>query len=688
MNILRLIKRAWNSLPLSDKNRWRVTRLLLEPALPFLKGSIIENAYLREKEWQSKRIRPFSGDPLPKLPSEEKPDIFIWAIIDWRYRIQRPQHLARGFAERGHRVLYISTSFVNTKRPGFELESLDDAGLLYNVRFHLKGRPLVYMAPANQNDTCRLKASIASLLAWTNSQVIISIVQHPYWHPLVRKLPNSHLIYDCLDHHEGFGNTGAEIAALEQSLLKEAEAVVTTSQFLYDIAATCNTNIALIRNAAEYEVFSTIPDSWYRAPQGQRVIGYYGAISEWMDLDLLDKLAQQYPDCLLLLVGADDSGAAHQRLAHLPNVLFTGEARYQDLPYYLYGMDVCLLPFLVTPLTLATNPLKIYEYLSAGKPVVSVKLPEITQFDGLVATAETHAEFLAQVGVALTEPESSEMAALRRAFASKHNWPRRVSDFEDVFDKLPEPLTSVIVVTYNNLELTRTCLDSLEQFTDYERMEIIVIDNASTDGTPDYLTAWQSTRPHCKIVLNKDNRGFSAANNQGLRLAQGEYFVLLNNDTEVTPGWLRTLMNHLRLDDTLGIVGPVTDNIGNEARIKINHKNSEQMREKARAYTLRHIGETFPMMTLAFFCVMMPRRTYEKVGPLDEGYGLGFFEDDDYCRRIEQAGLRIECAEDVFIHHHLAASFSKLGQGRQELLEKNRKIYEAKWGPWVPHRYR
>lgn len=690
MNILKLIKRAWNNLPLSDKNRWRVTRLLLEPALPFLKGSIIETAYLREKEWQSKKIRPFSGDPFPELPpaSAGKLDIIIWAVIDWRYRIQRPQHLARGFAERGHRVFYISTSFVNTRRPGFELESLDDAGRLYNVRFHLKGRPLVYMAPADQGDTAHLKASIASLLAWTNSQAIISILQHPYWLPLVRKLPNSHLIYDCLDHHEGFGNTGAGIAALEQSLLKEAEAVVTTSQFLYDLAATHNSNTALVRNAAEYDFFSKAPDSRYRAPEGQRVIGYYGAIAEWMDLDLLEKLARQYPDSLLLLVGADDCGTAHQRLSHLPNVLFTGEVLYQNLPYYLYGMDVCLLPFLVTPLTLATNPLKVYEYLSAGKPVVSVNLPEIAQFDGLIAAAENHDEFIARVGAALAAPQIPELAALRRAFAAQHTWPDRVSAFEDVFNQLPAPLASVIVVTYNNLELTQICLNSVENFSLYEKMEIIVVDNASTDGTHDYLTDWQSTRPHCKIVLNANNLGFAAANNQGLRLAQGEYLVLLNNDTEVTPGWLRTLMNHLRLDDSLGIIGPVTNNIGNEARIKISYKNAERMREKARAYTLRHIGETFPITTLAFFCVMMPRRTYEKVGPLDEEFGLGFFEDDDYCRRIEQAGLRIECAEDVFIHHHLAASFSKLGKGRQELLERNRKIYEAKWGPWTPHRHR
>ena len=115
----------------------------------------------------------------------------------------------------------------------------------------------------------------------------------------------------------------------------------------------------------------------------------------------------------------------------------------------------------------------------------------------------------------------------------------------------------------------------------------------------------------------------------------------------------------------------------------------EEMHGKAFAYTRRHIGGLFPLRTAAFFCVMMPRTTYNLVGCLDEVFGLGFFEDDDYCRRIEKAGLEIVCAEDVFIHHHLSASFDKLTNGeRSRLFDKNRAIYESKWGKWAPHVYR
>lgn len=688
MSLLKAIKRIWQALPLSEFWRWQITRLLLEPILPLIRGSVVCSAYLREKEWHGKSVRPFHGDAFPRLPEQEKPDIFIWGVIDWRYRIQRPQHLARVLSERGYRVFYLSTAFVNDRRPGFELEVMDAAGRLFNVRLHVKGRPRIYATAPAPEDLRRLKASIVELLTWSAGRSIISLVQHPYWTPLAEALPDSRLIYDCLDHHAGFDNTGADIARLEHWLLDNADAVLATSQWLRDFAATRNRNVFLIRNAAEFGHFATRPAEVFRDAAGRSVIGYFGAIAGWMDVDLLREVAQAFPKCLLLLVGADECGA-RQKLSGLKNVLLTGEVDYAKLPHYLHGMEVCLLPFRVVPLTLATNPVKIYEYLAAGKPVVAVDLPEMAHFGEGVTTAATRAEFVARIAELLAQPDDDgAKAAARRDYAAAHTWQRRGDDLVAVCQGLRQPLASIVVLTYNNLELTRSCLASLERHTDCGSFETIVVDNASTDGTQAFLRQWAEVRNDRRLILNDANAGFAAGNNQGLAIARGEYLVLLNNDTEVTQGWLPTLMGHLRRDSELGIVGPVTDNIGNEAKIALRYRDATEMHGKARRYTLAHMGERFPMRTLAFFCIMMPRRVYEKVGPLDESYGLGFFEDDDYCRRIERAGWRVACAEDVFVRHHLSASFGKLGKGRQELLERNRRIYEAKWGAWIPHKYR
>jgi GT2 family glycosyltransferase len=92
---------------------------------------------------------------------------------------------------------------------------------------------------------------------------------------------------------------------------------------------------------------------------------------------------------------------------------------------------------------------------------------------------------------------------------------------------------------------------------------------------------------------------------------------------------------------------------------------------------------------LAFFCVAIPRAVYNKVGPISEDYGLGFFEDDDYCKRIEQLGFKLGIVEDSFVHHHLSASFNKLkSEHRQKLMDTNKAIFEKKWGTWTPHKYR
>ena len=254
---------------------------------------------------------------------------------------------------------------------------------------------------------------------------------------------------------------------------------------------------------------------------------------------------------------------------------------------------------------------------------------------------------------------------------------------------IDEPLISIVVLTYNNLEYTRQCLHSLETHTDYDNVEVIVVDNASSDESPAFLAAWAEAGPRRRFIANDANLGFSAGNNVGLRVAKGEYLVMLNNDTYVTPGWLRTLRNQIRRHPQAGLVGPVTNNIGNEAKIDIVYGTMEEMVERAGVYTRAHAGQSFPVRTSAFFCVMISRQAYELVGGLDEQFGVGFFEDDDYCRRLEQNGLQRRCVEDAFVHHQLSASFNKLkAEVKQKLFEQNKALYEAKWGPWTPHGYR
>ncbi len=617
-----------------------------------------------------------------------KRDYFVWAVIDWHFRTQRPQHLARELAADGNRAFYISNNFIDDPLPGFSVEPLDADGRLFQIHLNVRGKPAIYHAAPDEPTAEQLRASMRELLAWTHSSRCVSLVQHPFWIEATSVLPNHRLAYDCMDHHGGFADNTQGVLAREEELINSADLLVVTSDWLRDEAGQHNPNCLMVRNACQYEHFSNRPSQVFKDPHGRNVIGYYGAIAEWFDFDLVEAVALRFPTHLVLLVGEDTAGG-QSKLQHLDNVQFVGEVSYATLPFYLYAFDVCLLPFKIIPLTLATNPVKVYEYLSAGRNVVSVDLPEMHQFGDLIRTADSTESFCDAVATALAAKPDPEMLARRQGFAATQTWSRRVADLSAGIDALKRPRVSVVVVTYNNLEYTRACLSSLELYSDYANMEVIVVDNASSDDTPAYLEEWRLGGADRQVILNTDNRGFAAANNQGLELADGEYLVMLNNDAYVTPGWIATLVSHMRRNPVLGMLGPVTNNIGNEARIEINYADMEAMLGAAGEYTRRHAGQLTPLHTAAFFCVMMPRRVYEKIGALDEAFGIGMFEDDDYCRRVQQAGWTIACADDVFIHHNLSASFNKIKhEKRQAMFEQNKAIYEAKWGSWVPHKYR
>lgn len=620
--------------------------------------------------------------------ARDRRDYFVWAVIDWHFRIQRPQHLARELAADGNRVFYISNNFIDDPTPGFRVEPLDSDGRLFQINLHVRGKPAIYHAAPDAPTAEQLRASMRELLAWTHSTRCVSLVQHPFWIEATSVLPNHRLAYDCMDHHGGFSDNTQDVLEREYELMNSADLLIVTSDWLQAEAGEHNPNCLMVRNACQYEHFSRCPSQVFKDPQGRKIIGYYGAIAEWFDLDLVEAVARRFSKHLVLLVG-DDTAGARSKLQHLNNVQFAGEVAYATLPYYLYAFDVCLLPFKVIPLTLATNPVKVYEYLSAGRSVVSVDLPEMRQFGDLIRTANNTDSFIDAVATVLTAKPDLQMYAQRQAFAAAQTWSHRVTKLIAGVDALEAPRASVIVVTYNNLEYTQACLSSLELYSDYTNMEVIVVDNASSDGSPSYLKEWQAAGPDRQLILNNDNRGFAAANNQGLKAATGEYLVMLNNDTYVTPGWVGTLVNHMRRTPVLGMLGPVTNNIGNEARIEIEYPDMAEMLRVAGDYTRRHAGQLTPLHTAAFFCVMLRRSLFEQVGPLDEAFGIGFFEDDDYCRRVEQAGYTVACADDVFVHHNLSASFNKLKQEtRQALFERNKTVYEAKWGEWVPHRYR
>ncbi len=149
------------------------------------------------------------------------------------------------------------------------------------------------------------------------------------------------------------------------------------------------------------------------------------------------------------------------------------------------------------------------------------------------------------------------------------------------------------------------------------------------------------------------------------------------------------MIGYLRGDPTIGMIGPVTNSIGNEAKIEVPYSNLDGIETFANGHCRRHEGKTFDIRVLALFCTAMRRSVFEQVGRLDERFAVGMFEDDDLAMRVKQAGYRVVCAEDVFIHHFHGATFKQLGDAAyKQTFAENRRKFEEKWGAWQPHQHR
>jgi polysaccharide pyruvyl transferase CsaB len=616
---------------------------------------------------------------LSGIPSGNRHDVVCFPIIDWDFRFQRPQQLMKQFGAAGHRVFYVSQSFRSEGR-GYELKA--KAPNVWEVSLRGPARN-VYKDALSEADVDELLASLDELRRGEGLGATASVVQLPFWWPVAEQARARlawPVVYDCMDFHAGFSTNEEAMLERERSLVAGADLVAVSSAFLEREVAPSARRIVRVPNACEYWHFASVAPR----PSGPRpVVGYYGAISDWFDADLVADLAERRPDWDFLLVGST-FGADVSRLSALPNVRLPGEVAYKDVPGWISRMDVLVIPFRRTPLTEATNPVKAYEILAAGRPLVSVPLPEVVALGSLVRIASDVAEFVREITAALGE-RSAGAVEERRAFARRQTWEAR---FESLSAEVAGafPKVSIAIVTYNNLDWNRTCLKALFGRTEWPNMEVFVVDNASVDGTREFLAEAERLWPGLKVILNESNEGFARANNRALASASGEILVLLNNDTAVSRGWLSSLARHLLSDRTIGLVGPVTNEIGNEARITVGYRDLAGMPAWAAELTAKNDGQLVSLSSLAMFCLALRRDVWERLGPLDESFGTGMFEDDDFALRARELGLRTVCALDSFVHHAGGASFRKLSEkAYQDLFDRNRDLFEAKWGAWHPH---
>jgi hypothetical protein len=344
-------------------------------------------------------------------------------MIEWGFRFQRPQQLMRQFARRQHLVLYAANRFhrgKNARTHPIETNILEVS---------LPGDPAanVYHGLPSSQDVDATVGALSRLCAAMALSDAVIVAQLPYWTETAEALRARlgwPIIYDCMDDHSGFLNNSAAILQAEDRLVGCADLVVASSRVLLHHVRNRSRSAILVQNACEYEHFQR---SGIAAPVTQRQprIGYYGAIAEWFDGALVRELARQHPAWRFELIGST-LGADVASLASVPNVFLMGERRYADLPALIRDWDIFIIPFKRVALTEATNPVKVYEMLATGKPVVAVPLPELVPIaqDGLIALAGTAEEFGRAIEVALAAQDPGAPES-RRAFARANTWEAR-----------------------------------------------------------------------------------------------------------------------------------------------------------------------------------------------------------------------------------------------------------------------
>ena len=616
----------------------------------------------------------------------EKYDILFLSVIDYDFRFQRPQHLAKGFAERGHRVFYCNPNFHRQ-----DMVTRQEHGLLTICNLRKSTSSNIY---ETVNSAEHIDSIVEIIVKYAIRDCVV-VVEYPTWLQVSTYLKQKFgfkVVVDYLDDYLGFefGDSN-QLTKSTVELLSITDCVVASSNFLSEKARQYNTNIEIVRNGTEFHHFNQAFTTSF-VHKKRKVVGYYGAISHWFDIGKIEYIADRLPDVEVILIGEVTIPGGIERFSKYANIKFLGEINYHELPKYLQQFDVSIIPFdTTTDLIKATNPVKFYEYLSAGKKVVATEIPELSPYkDKFVYLANDNEKFLSYVELCLAGTDNLAPADECIEFALENTWEHRIDTFLACCDNV-YPKVSIIILTFNQIEFTKKCIESILNKTAYPNYEIIVVDNCSNDGTRDYLAQLDEQYRHIRVLLNDENYGFAGGNNIGLKNATGDYFILLNNDTIVTRGWITNFLKHFDTNPNLGLLGPVTNSIGNEAMIKAEYESLDKMEEFAYSYTTKVIGQLYrDISTLAMFCIVIPKNTFEAIGFLDENYKVGMFEDDDYSMAAKEAGFDLACAEDVFIHHFGSVSFKKLEDTKyKEIFEGNKKYYEDKWRiKWVPHKYR
>jgi glycosyltransferase involved in cell wall biosynthesis len=367
---------------------------------------------------------------------------------DWSSDPLSKKHIMTRFA-RTRRVLWINS--INNRRPRATGKDLRRA--LEKLRGFRSGLQQVeeniwvltpLYVPFHRSSVCRslnrwlLALQIRMTVRKLRLRAPVDWVFSPTAADVAGCLGETHIVYQCVDEYSAFSDAAQEVKEREQDLLKKSDLVIVSSEKLLESKQKANANTHLVLHGVDFEHFvratdPELPVAPEIAALKKPVLCFVGLIADWVDLPLMAQLAGMRPEWNVVLIGRTDTDISP--IAGAANIHLLGPRPYRDLPRFLRGADIALLPFVQNELTYAANPLKLREYLAAGLPVVAAPLPEVKRFQPLVSLAATADEYVSAIEGILSTGAAGP--SRERAEQVRHeSWDNKVRELEFHLDQL------------------------------------------------------------------------------------------------------------------------------------------------------------------------------------------------------------------------------------------------------------
>jgi glycosyltransferase involved in cell wall biosynthesis len=278
-----------------------------------------------------------------------------------------------------------------------------------------------------------LKAQVLHAAGQLGFKDVISWSFLPSAAPVAGTLGESAVVYHCVDEFSAFSDAPAEeIRELERRLLLKADTVICSSEKLRDDKARVNPNSHLVQHGVDLDHFgrafdaqTTVPDELKGAPGP--IIGFWGLIADWVDLKVVRHVADAFSGGTVVMIGNATTDLGPLQGAN--NIRLLGRKPYADLPRYAKAFDVALMPFKTNELTLASNPLKVREYLAAGLPVVSTPLPEVERL-GICRIGHDADGIVRQIAAAISA--GAGPSEVRAAQMRSEGWEARAEEMQEI----------------------------------------------------------------------------------------------------------------------------------------------------------------------------------------------------------------------------------------------------------------